>query len=128
MAVIQNNHSVVACSTSSVLEKMAHGHTCGSMRGRPLIWPRQTEHVLHACRVAQTSRESTPRCHPPPSKQKLQLEKKNVELPPVCNDGRGFLFTGDAALCFDGELLVTGGSDRTVRVQRNSRDHLEDVS
>ena len=32
-----------------------------------------------------------------------------------------------AALYFDGELLVTGGSDKTVRVQRNSRDALEQV-
>ncbi|CAM9239725.1 unnamed protein product [Ascophyllum nodosum] len=35
--------------------------------------------------------------------------------------------SGDVtALCFDGELLVTGGSDSTVRVQRNARDNLED--
>lgn len=33
-----------------------------------------------------------------------------------------------AALYFDGELLVTGGFDKTVRVQRNSRDCLEKVS
>lgn len=32
-----------------------------------------------------------------------------------------------AALYFDGELLVTGGLDKTVRVQRNSRDCLEKV-
>ncbi|CAM9313557.1 unnamed protein product, partial [Pylaiella littoralis] len=32
---------------------------------------------------------------------------------------------GVTALYFDGELLVTGGHDKTVRVQRNSRDLLE---
>lgn len=37
------------------------------------------------------------------------------------------LFISVAALYFDGELLVTGGFDKTVRVQRNSRDCLEKV-
>lgn len=104
---------------------MYNGHSCDSIRIRPLgLIP--TENVSPAFCDVQTFRDSTPRYHTPPST--LQLETKNDELPPVCNDGRGFPFTRNAALCFDGELLVTGGSDRTVRVQRNSRDHLEDVS